>query len=390
MTVLHQMGHHSNNLIDLPEMSAFAGAIFSPINCTQAEAAEQIVSVRRAKKRFEIIFDPQLYIPTTNRGKLKKWPYFPRDFDTADPTSGSWWNDINKKLATACKKARVDTVCSPLVIPKAFDDKYYANIITVCNELAGLLVGSDIGVMQTVLANLVDIARDDRALEVASIVSATDADRIYLVLIGDTYPRREISDADELGGAMRLIQALERNEIPVTVGFCSSDILLWKAAGATACASGKFFNLRRFTRQRFEEPSEGGGQLPYWFEEALLSFLRQSDLLRVRKLELISKASKRNPFGQEILGQIDSANRTRAKLEPWLALSWRHYLYWFADVESRLSKPEVSAEDLMTVADENWRKLDKAKVLMEERDNDGIWIRTWLNALREFEKWRDE
>lgn len=386
MAVLHQMGHHSNNLIDLPEMAAFAGAIFSPINCTQAEAAEQIVSVRQAKKNFEVIFDPQLYIPSTNRGKLKKWPYFPRDFDTADSASPSWWNDLNKKLATACKKVKVDTVCSPLIIPKVFDDKYYANIIAVSNDLAGLLLGAGIGVMQTVLANLVDIARDDRALEVASIVSATDADRIYLVLMGDTYPRRELSDVDELVGAMRLIKALERNAIPVTVGFCSSDILMWKAAGATACASGKFFNLRRFTRQRFEEPSEGGGQLPYWFEEALLAFLRQGDLLRVRKQDLLSETSKRNPFGQEILNQIDEALHNRTKLNSWLALSWRQYLYWFADVESRLSKLEATAEDLLTVADANWHKLDKAKVLMEERENDGTWLRTWLNALHEYEK----
>jgi hypothetical protein len=48
-------------------------------------------------------------------------------------------------------------------------------------------------------------------------------------------------------------------------------MILWKAAGATNCATGKFFNLRRFTISRFEEPdSSGGGQLGYWFEKALL------------------------------------------------------------------------------------------------------------------------
>jgi hypothetical protein len=39
MPVVHQMGHHSNNLIDLQDMSAYVGAIFSPINCTEGEAA---------------------------------------------------------------------------------------------------------------------------------------------------------------------------------------------------------------------------------------------------------------------------------------------------------------------------------------------------------------
>jgi hypothetical protein len=60
MSAFHQMGHHSNNLIDLPAMSAYEGAIFSPINCTQTEAAAQMLEVRTSKSDFEIIFDPQL------------------------------------------------------------------------------------------------------------------------------------------------------------------------------------------------------------------------------------------------------------------------------------------------------------------------------------------
>lgn len=162
-------------------------------------------------------------------------------------------------------------------------------------------------------------------------------------------------------------------------------MLLWKAAGATACASGKFFNLRRFTRQRFEEPtSTGGGQLPYWFEEGFLSFLRQGDLIRVRKHNLLSEASLRNPFAKEILSALDEATSTRTKPRPWLGNSWRQFLYWFAKVEERISRNEVSAEELFTTADANWSRLDTAKVLLEERFNDGTWIRDWLNTLHEF------
>lgn len=384
MAVFHQMGHHSNNLIDLPAMSAYAGAIFSPINCTQVEAAEQIAKVRESKAQFEIIFDPQLYVPSTNRGKLKKWPYFPRDFDTSDPSSSDWWRELNSKLAGACKRAKVDSVCSPSIIPKAFDDKYYTNAVAASNALLGLLKGDRVDVLQTVLASSTDLGRQDRAMELASIISATDSERVYLVFVGATPPRREMSDGDELLGAMRLINALERNGLPVLVGFCSSDILLWKSAGASACASGKFFNLRRFTRQRFEEPTEGGGQLPYWFEEALLAFLRQGDLARVRKLGLISDASNRNEFGQEILSQIDEANKTRGELKSWLALSWRHFLFWFCDVERRISSGETTATNLLKKADSNWSELDRAQVLMEERENNGTWIRSWLNTLHDY------
>jgi hypothetical protein len=184
---------------------------------------------------------------------------------------------------------------------------------------------------------------------------------------------------------MRLISALEASGVPVLVAFSSSDILLWKAAGASSCASGKFFNLRRFTRQRFEEPqATGGGQLPYWFEEALLAFLRQGDLIRVRKASLLSEASQRNPFCQQIMTAMDEASRARATPTAWLGTSWRQFLYWFSDVESRIGGNGNAAETILRNADANWSKLDAAKVLLEERFNTGNWIRVWLNAMNDF------
>jgi hypothetical protein len=385
MAVYHQMGHHSNNLIDLPEMSVYAGAIFSPINCTQASVGEQIASVREARPAFETLLDPQLYVPSAQRGELRKWNYFPKDFDTADQTSNKWWDAVNKKLADASAALAVDGVCSPAVIPRVFNDDYYLRCLAICNSLVNAGHRHKLAVMQTLLVNLADLSVGSRPLEVASIVSQTKSQRVYLLLhSGEAIPRRELTDANELSGAMRLIRALEQADLRVTVGFCSSDLLLWKAAGASNCASGKFFNLRRFTRQRFEEQLEGGGQLPYWFEEALLAFLRQGDLLRARREGLLSEASSRNPFAQEILGLLDEAARSRTKVRAWQALSWRQFLYSFADIEQRVAKGSDSAENLLVRADATWKRLDEAKILMEERHNDGSWVRIWLNALHEF------
>jgi hypothetical protein len=92
-------------------------------------------------------------------------------------------------------------------------------------------------------------------MEIASILSRSVAETIYLIFVGQTDPRRELSDEEALKGAMRLIASLEGAGLMVIVGFTSSDMVLWKAAGASSCATGKFFNLRRFTSSRFEEPS---------------------------------------------------------------------------------------------------------------------------------------
>jgi hypothetical protein len=200
-----------------------------------------------------------------------------------------------------------------------------------------------------------------------------------LVLTGDTQPRREFSQSDELKGAMQLIDVLERSGLPVLVGYSSTEFVLWKAAGASACATGKFFNLRRFTRSRFEEPSDGGGQLPYWFEESLMAFLRESDLLRVQQAGDLSEASQRNPYGRRILDRISSAPGSA-----WLALSWRQFLYAFSDLEARIQGGRADVGVLLKDAEGLWRRLEDENVLMEEHRNDGTWIRQWRRALVEF------
>jgi hypothetical protein len=383
MPAYHQMGHHSSNLIDIPELSKFSGAIFSPINRAEDEIANEISVLHHERPGFECILDPQLYVPKTQRGKLKDWKYYPKDVDTADLSSRAWWASVARKLSKACSAVSADAICSPAILPKVFDDKYYKTLVGTASDLAGALQSCNL--IQTAVVSLSDLTGDQRPLQIASIISQTPAKRVYVVLVGNIEPRRELKAVDELVAAMQFISALEGSELRTIVGFCSSELLLWKAAGATDCASGKFFNLRRFTRTRFEEPSAaGGGQLPYWFEEALLAFLRQGDLLRLRKARMLSSASNNNPFALEILTQFDNAKTDPTKKPKWLALSWRQFLYWFADIESRLARGEETTRALLTTADRNWTRLDESRTLLEERVNDGAWIRAWLNALTDF------
>jgi len=51
---------------------------------------------------------------------------------------------------------------------------------------------------------------------------------------------------------------------------------------------------------------------------------------------------------------------------------------------SPASAQESPPSDAQHTADANWSRLDTAKVLLEERFNDGTWIRDRLNTLHEF------
>ena len=138
--------------------------------------------------------------------------------------------------------------------------------------------------MLTVCVSLSELGDPNDVFRIASALSQNAPSDYYIVAQSDFEARRELRNRENLCGLLTLIAALKQAGGTILVSHCSSDMLLVKAAGENHAATGKFFNLRRFTRGRFEEPGEkGGGQIPYWFEQSLLAFLRQADILRLRR-----------------------------------------------------------------------------------------------------------
>ena len=205
-----------------------------------------------------------------------------------------------------------------------------------------------------------------------------------MVVVTDLEPRREIVDQDELFGVLTLVRELENTGKPVLVSHCSSDMILYKAIGASHCASGKFFNLRRYTRSRFAEPAGGGGQLPYWFEHGLLAFLRGVDVLRLLDSgydNVVGTLFSSNYWAEQILNILRSDPPSA-----WLALGWKQYLSWFCHAEEALQvqSPRELAMEWLRDAEHIWRDLDNNNILFDEIRNDGSWTRRWRQVLTRF------
>jgi hypothetical protein len=101
----------------------------------------------------------------------------------------------------------------------------------------------------------------------------------------------------------------------------------------------------------------------------------------VRDEGLISEASLRNPFRQPIFDVIERG-------EPSLALSWRHYMWWFADFEERMARGETDPRSILQQAENNWLALQDRDVLFEEPLSNSSWVRPWRQALADFRKLR--
>lgn len=385
MPAYFQMGHDTENLVGVTDLDEYEGIVLSPVNRSPEDMARHVKNFK-AEEKYDIVFDPQLYLPRSEREHLGEYDYFPDDFDSADLTSLPWWDGITTKMAELVEGLEVSGVVSPVILPTLWSKKYYADFASVAQSLFEKLKGTSVRAHTTVMADTKELTEPKNVMQIASIMTEPDSDGFYVVFVSDVEPRRELFDETELFGMMSLIKELENTGRPVIVGNCSSDMILFKAAGASRCATGKFFNLRRFTKGRYAEPAVGGGQLPYWFEHSLLGFLREGDVLRLLNgdfEEFVASGDSGNHWGNKILKHLKESPD-----EAWLALSWRHYLSWFGKTEVALSTmdPLALAEQWLKDAEGNWLALEDKDLLFDEPRNDGSWLRPWRQALVKFKK----
>ncbi len=274
MAVYHQMGHDSENLVR--DVAGYQGVVLSPVNADSERV--RTLMTEHAGSGLEFVFDSQMYFPRSEREKLRTWSYFPEDVETANLGELAWWSRLNQRLTDTCRDLGARAVCSPTIVPNSFPASFYRLSIDIGADL--VRTANDLDVLQTLVVPLPELSEFQRVMEIASIVSAAKTNRIYVIFLVNLEPRREIVESLWLTGALRLLSELRDAGMSTLVGCCGPEAILYTVAGATACATGKFFNLRRFTPGRFDEPSGGGGQLAYWFEESFLAYLREPDLVR--------------------------------------------------------------------------------------------------------------
>ncbi|HUX91744.1 MAG TPA: hypothetical protein VMV48_13755 [Gallionellaceae bacterium] len=387
MSTYHQIGHDSESMVVEAELRQFSGAILSPVNYSLNDTIAQCARFRSYKTDFDIIFDPQLYVPSVSRGKLQHWPHKPSDIDTADQSSLGWWKGTALNIIDVCKSFNPAGLCSPAFVPRTFDDAYY-NLLVDIGDITAQQLKIDVALKDktrpflTALVGLPDLGRNERYLQVGSILSRFSGKDIYLVFVDEEKPRNERSDSGALEGAARLIRVLSQSGFRITVGFTSSEMVLWKAAGAANVATGKFFNLRRFTKGRWdEEESSGGKNISYWFEPALLAFIREADVRRYMKEFPIDPSHDTNPFSKLILENLDAPER-----KAWVKESWRQFLYWFSYSEALIGNDFAQSSGMVSNAVDTWHAVKDAKLRFEEERNNGDWVRAWDIVLNELDR----
>jgi hypothetical protein len=379
MSAYLQQGHGSWGLLeDGADLGSYSGFVLSPVNDDPGAVANGLKRLKHVRHELEVILDPQLYNPAIDKGKLPEWDYFDAEHETGDHTDPSWWIARGVGIADSAVELEVDAICTPVHFPRHFSDDCYRFCVEVGDATFEYATSQELETLLTAVVDLRDLGKPNRALQLASILSSSRCERLYLTFHCDDRELREpIIEVDELASAVHLVRLLA-DEMRVHVAFCAHDAILWKAAGASDLSSGKFLNLRRFTPSRWRDEDTGGRQVSYWNDETLGTLLRDQDVLRLdREKWFDGERFRHNPHSASILEILRSKSGAA-----WQKHSWLQYLRWVSNADARYDSADDAQTDLESW-DKNWDRLAKNRIRFLDRFNDGSHVRAWLNALED-------
>ncbi len=394
-----QMGHNSRTLLAEQHLvPKYAGIVTSPVNDTPLALTKVCSGLPDGALA---IFDPQLYDPRTEKGTLKEWGYFAglSNSYTTSTFGPEQWAALGAQIARECGAVGHAAVCSPTIAPKVITDDFLRASVDAANELHKTLAGKRIEAIQTAFVTAADLAMADRPETVASILTGTECERVYVVVEWTIEPRREIRNVDELVAVMKLVALLKDAGSRVLMSFSGPEMILWKAAGADDVATGATANVQRFARARFTASEGGaGGSTAYLFVESLLAFVRQEDVVNLQRLDIPVDGTS-NPYVATALDHIAQLARSAVRLvkipgrktkkregpPAWQGIGQRQYLWWFADCERRLASGTATPRALLSTAAQNWAAVRRKGYVPYISNNDGRWIEPWIDALDAFE-----
>lgn len=378
MAAYLQLGHDSWNLADDADVGNYAGLVLSPVNDGPASVSDRLARLGAARTNLEVILDPQLYNPGADRGFLREWSYYPADFETADHSDPRWWATRGREVVADAANLGLQAVCTPAFLSRRYNDDYYRFIVDIGDETRAEADAAGLETLLTVIIPIRDLADPRRAYEIASIISGSDCDRAYLTfLVEDIAQREPIRDGTGLATAVHLIRLLSP-QLRIHVAFCAHDLVMWKFSGASDVSTGKFMNLRRFSPSRWQEDDTTGRINSYWNEGSLLTLLRDQDVVRLDRANWYDgETFADNPAAVRIMNSLRSGSD-----EAWLKHSWRQYLRWVSSVEEQWRNPD-EAELALETSDRKWGDLERTRIQLLDRFNEGVHVRTWINAVRE-------
>lgn len=280
LRLLHQVGHNAKwNIDSFEDEGCGNGLILSPLHQSK-DSVERLDSNTRAAS----IFDPQFYLPSSQKPKLMQYPFFPEAVGGGFNTSSFKTHAL--AVAQECLDFQRAQGFQRLVIPTRFINQLYSDYVDrqkafTVEAFVEAAKGEALCLSLAVTAPMIEDAGFRRKL-LNWITSYPSVDHVYLMYQHER-DTKQIADADFLRSAHDFFAEIQGTGLGLTIGYTNTECLLYSVLDNIELTIGAFENTRIFSIDKFVvSEEERRGPKARIYLPGLLNWLQFDDARRIK------------------------------------------------------------------------------------------------------------
>lgn len=257
INLYHQVGHNWNwNKDSFVEDQCGDGLIFSPVHQSRPNIEKLNVPLRKAS-----IFDPQFYLPNSQKQKLHSYSFFPEVL--TDGFSTSNFSIRAMECARQCLQFQQSMNFRYLIIPARYFDQMdpeyteRQEAYTVAHFLAAAKE------IKTTKPLFLTLPLTSHMLESAKyrtdllnwVTKFQDISGVYIFAANER-DTKQAASADFLSAYLSFLAELRSAGLELLVGYTNAESLLLTMVGEVSITMGAFENTRIFSTDKFVSNDE--------------------------------------------------------------------------------------------------------------------------------------
>lgn len=333
LRLYHQVGHNDVwNRDSLLKDKRGDGLILSPVH-----QAKSKVEKLPAELKQRSIFDPQYYLPNSQKSKFATYPFFPEiisnGFSTQDFTL------VALESARQCVDFQIAQGFEKIIVPTRYIDQMLTDYIdrqdqyTVHPFLKAIAEAKTTKHIFLTLALTSAMVMDKgfRTKLLNWVTAYPEVSGVY-VLINNERQTKQIQDADFLLGYLELLRELALVDLGLIVGHTNTESLLFSLIDEITLTCGAYENTRMFSLDKFIEGDEKTGPKARIYLPALLNWIQfgQARDIKQRSAQLWNQAYRPTQYSDTVFTQPVEPHFSKPEL-------YKHYFVCFDEQVKTLS-----------------------------------------------------
>ncbi len=283
MLIFHQAGHNSVWNEKALAQNVGDGLIISPVHWDFDKVSNFDPAIKKVS-----LFDPQFYVPDSQKTRLNTYHFFPENFMKGFSTND--YAAVAYDAAVLCVDFQLENKFRALIVPA----RYYNDMLTdyiekqrvfsvepFLNYIEKKNIKRDIFLTLPLTASMIG-DKKYRVQLLNWVTSYPQITGIYLLVTFDE-SLKQICTYQKLLDYLNFVSELSNADLKVICGYSNTEAVLWSILAPYAVTIGAYENTRRFSIDKFlDDENNMRGPAPRIYFPKLLNWVRYDTAMEIK------------------------------------------------------------------------------------------------------------